>query len=430
VSDAARTHARYVTAIQDADEAGPEDFLAAAQETPRGFWSHGAAWSAFAGALAVVRAGGGRDRFREVRRVADRVLAAPDDRLYGGFAFGDALSHAAEWASFGSGSFVLPAIEFRQDEAGWSCVSRGATPESATRQRESVLHRMRTGGGAVCPPPTRVDAVTGSDAAAWASGIEAILRGIREREIIKVVLARTLDISTDADPLFVLRRLRQENPASTVFYFEPSPGVVVVGAAPEVVVLLEGEQFRTTAVAGSIPRGQTPDEDERLAQQLVGSSKDRAEHAIGVQETVRRLSRFAKDVHVEAAPHVLQLARIQHLETRISTAVAPGKHVLEILEALHPTAAVCGYPRERALAYLRELEGFERGWYAGPVGWFDGRGDGTFAPALRSGVLHQGRWRLYAGAGIVVGSDADREWEETSIKFEPMLHALQAPSVT
>ncbi len=255
------------------------------------------------------------------------------------------------------------------------------------------------------------------------------MQAIREHDVIKVVLARTLDLSTNADPLLVLRRLRRENPASTVFYFEPSPGVVVIGAAPEVVVVLEGERFRTTAVAGSIGRGQTPDEDERLARQLLDSSKDRAEHAIGVQETMSRLSRFARDVDVEAAPHVLRLARIQHLETRISTSVAPGKHVLEILEALHPTAAVCGSPRERARAYLMQLEGFERGWYAGPVGWFDGRGDGTFAPALRSGVLHRGRWRLYAGSGIVVGSDADREWEETSIKLEPMLHALQAPSV-
>jgi isochorismate synthase EntC len=123
---------------------------------------------------------------------------------------------------------------------------------------------------------------------------------------------------------------------------------------------------------------------------------------------------------------VLALPAIQHLETAIRARVAEGTTVLDLVAALHPTPAVCGDPREEALETLAFEEPFERGWYAGPVGWFDGDGNGMFAPALRSAVLADEAWRLYAGAGIVAGSHPEAEWIETGIKLEPMLRALSA----
>ena len=121
---------------------------------------------------------------------------------------------------------------------------------------------------------------------------------------------------------------------------------------------------------------------------------------------------------------MLALARIQHLETKIVAKVPLGLSLLAIVESLHPTPAVCGMPREVALAVLTENEVFDRGWYAGPVGWLDSNGRGIFVPALRSAVLRNGSWRLFAGAGIVAGSDPVSEWEETEIKFQPVLQAM------
>jgi menaquinone-specific isochorismate synthase len=139
---------------------------------------------------------------------------------------------------------------------------------------------------------------------------------------------------------------------------------------------------------------------------------------------VARLDSVAYDVTAQAEPHVLTLARIQHLETDIRARLTEGTSALSVLEALHPTPAVCGLPRDAALEFLEREEPFERGWYAGPVGWFDVEGNGVLAPALRCAVVQDRRWRLFAGAGIVAGSDPSLEWEETTMKFEPVLRAL------
>jgi menaquinone-specific isochorismate synthase len=144
---------------------------------------------------------------------------------------------------------------------------------------------------------------------------------------------------------------------------------------------------------------------------------------------VARLGPLAEQIRADQEPHVLALARIQHLESEIRARVQ-GRTVLELLEALHPTPAVCGYPRDEALEFLRGEEPFDRGWYAGPVGFFDEDGNGAFAPALRSAVAHGRTWRLFAGAGIVAGSRPELEWAETGIKFEPVLRALEASGAT
>ena len=143
-----------------------------------------------------------------------------------------------------------------------------------------------------------------------------------------------------------------------------------------------------------------------------------------VDDMVRRLGPLSESVEAEAEPHVLTLSTIQHLETIIEAQLRSGENVLSVLEALHPTPAVCGLPRDLALDFLKKEERFHRGWYSGPVGWFDGAGNGVFVPALRSAVGSGAEWRLFAGAGIVAGSDPGREWDETGIKFQPVLRAL------
>jgi isochorismate synthase len=266
------------------------------------------------------------------------------------------------------------------------------------------------------------------DRARWDEAVRAILSREAAGEVQKAVLARTLEVAFPEapDPLRVLRFLRAENPRAHVFLIEVGPGRVFLGAAPEILAELRGGVFQATAVAGSAPRGGTADEDAQRAAALLASAKDLAEHAFTSDEMREVLADRLDGMEVELEPRILRLARIQHLETRIRGRARAGEDALSLVEALHPTPAVCGRPRARALELIREREPFERGWYAGPVGWFDPAGDGDFVPALRSAVGGGRRWRLYAGAGIVPGSDPALEWEETALKFEPALRALRA----
>jgi isochorismate synthase len=250
--------------------------------------------------------------------------------------------------------------------------------------------------------------------------------------ISTAVLARTLEVELDApvDPVDVVSHLWDANRGSHAFLFEPVPGSALVGAAPETVATLRDGVFHATAVAGSIRRGATPREQAELAAELLASDKDRAEQRFALDDMVARLETVAHQIRADPQPHVLTLARIQHLETEIRASVPSDVGVLDLLRLLHPTPAVCGLPRDAAMAFLGEEEPFHRGWYAGPVGLFDAEGNGIFVPALRMGVSTGSGWRLFAGAGIVDGSVPALEWEETGIKFEPVLEALGASGAT
>jgi menaquinone-specific isochorismate synthase len=281
--------------------------------------------------------------------------------------------------------------------------------------------------GEMWVPATRVE----TEQEDWREAVDRALAAMDAGRVAKVVLARIQTVSAEGglEPVDVAMNLWRNNPGSHVFLFEPEAGHVLLGAAPETVATVSDGDFRATAVAGSIARGETEAQDQALARQLLKSGKDRREHEMCVRDMVDRLEPISETVGAEDEPHVLTLSTIQHLETVIRARLRPDQTVLSVLRALHPTPAVCGLPRDLALEFLRKEERFNRGWYAGPVGWFDGDGNGVFVPALRSAVGMGTEWRLFAGAGIVAGSDPLKEWDETRIKFQPMLRALsQAPA--
>jgi isochorismate synthase len=308
------------------------------------------------------------------------------------------------------------------------------------RPRGATEDGSRVAGGLPAPLP-RTGSLQGSGVdrggagdgcgaarAAWTAAVDEVLSRIRRGELEKAVLARILDVDLPrpARPERVLARLRAENPRAHVFLFEPDPGRILLGAAPEILAELRAGRFHATAVAGSISRGSDHDADAELAARLLASGKDLAEHRHTVEVMREALAPLVPELEVDGRPRVLTLARIQHLETGFRGRPAPGVDILALLQALHPTPAVCGRPRERALELIRKCEPFHRGWYAGPLGWVDTAGEGDFVPALRSAVGEGARWRLFAGAGIVEGSDPALEWEETGLKFEPVLRALGA----
>ena len=435
--------------------ASPEAFLAMAGGGARGFWASGERWVAHAGVVddLVVRAGedGGDGSSRAAERARFGIVeehlgsafagkgATGAARAFGGFAFSGRHRAKGAWAAFPSARFHVPVLEVERRAGGdaW-LVARDADPKRAARTCATWAAAVEAGapggGPGGDPDPRRARGTRpvglggGRGRAAWDEMVGSALRRIRAGEAEKVVLARSVEAETEAaaSPAELALALWRENRGSYVFLFEPEEGHALVGAAPETIATLNGRAFRATAVAGSVGVGSDSVEAARLGQQLFNSAKDRAEHDFVVDDMVARLEALGCDVRRDVEPHILALAHIQHLETKIAAETAPGLSLLDALASLHPTPAVCGIPREVALGVLTESEMFDRGWYAGPVGWLDSEGRGVFVPALRSAVLSAGRWRLFAGAGIVPGSDPAAEWEETEMKLRPVLRAMAA----
>ncbi len=462
---AAIAQARVLAVTGPAVGADPMRFLRRAGAGPRGFWARSERWIAHSGALATVSAEEGTHPGGLFSGIEANALAlfdpgsvqglgdAPGLRFFGGFAFRPEYPTADLWSGFPPALFHVPALELVgvAGEVPVLTVRMLVDPEGGGA--EATLTRLLTHTGRICreleavgedgsvdptgwspkaePSPRVRFTRDEAERAGWDAAVKDALDAISEGRVSKVVLARTLDLVTERrlDPIDVVHHLWQENRGSHVFYFEPEEGCAIAGAAPETVTTVSGGRFHATAVAGTVARGANPAEQKQFAKRLLASEKEGMEHRIALEDMVARLGPLADNIEAQPEPHVLTLARLQHLETEIRARLPEGTSALTVLEALHPTPAVCGLPRDAALEFLDEEEPFERGWYAGPVGWFDLDGNGVFVPALRCAVVQDLRWRLFAGAGIVEGSDPGLEWDETNIKFEPMLRALAASGV-
>lgn len=455
---------RLVTHARSLERALPADFLARYRGGPRGFWARADRWVAHAGRVACIRIDGeDENRFGAVRRAAARLAegalpeglgeGAEPPRFYGGFSFREdhgisdlaaARNGEEVWAAFPSALFHLPAVELARGGSGSirlrvrASLGRGEDVEEVRAHLAEVADAVErslsveeAGAKADTGPGRSVVARRETERDAWEAAVARALDAVARGRLTKAVLARTLDLTLDepVDPARIALALWGQSRGTHAFFFEPEPGRCLVGAAPEAVASVREGLFHATAVAGSIRCGRNADERERSAEKLLGSRKDREEQRMVVEDMARRLAPLAEEVRVQAEPHVLTLARIQHLETVIRARIPADRHVLDLLRALHPTPAVCGVPRDASLDFLRRHEPFERGWYSGPVGWFDTDGDGIFVPALRTAAVRGPRWRLFAGAGVVDGSDPPGEWDETGIKFEPVLRALEASGV-
>ena len=197
-----------------------------------------------------------------------------------------------------------------------------------------------------------------------------------------------------------------------------------LGASPERLVRLRHGAVRATCLAGSIARGANAEQDQLLGAELLASAKDRAEHEFVVHAICTALADICADQMSAGPLSLMKLRNVQHLFTPIVGRVAVGCDILGMVARLHPTPAMGGVPREPALEIIRRFEGMDRGWYASPVGWVDARGEGEFAVAIRSALLHGAEATLFAGCGIVAGSDPEREYVESCLKLRPVLAAL------
>ncbi len=259
----------------------------------------------------------------------------------------------------------------------------------------------------------------------WEEQVEKAIELIRTDKVEKVVLARDLNATTTSaiDVRLILRNLSIEYPTTWSFAIAG-----LVGATPELLLRLKHGMVTSRVLAGTISKTGDDEKDLALAASLARSSKDLEEHVFAVRSVADSLAQFCASTNVPDSPYVLHLANVMHLATDVTGAVAESRtHVdtFAILEKLHPSAAVCGTPTDVAGRIIKDLEGMSRGRYAGPVGWIDARGDGELGIALRCGQISGESIRLFAGCGIVAGSNPERELSESQVKFSAMKSALQ-----
>jgi menaquinone-specific isochorismate synthase len=256
----------------------------------------------------------------------------------------------------------------------------------------------------------------------WEQAVAAAVARIRAGELRKVVLARDLHAwsPADIDIRVLLARLAARSPGCYTFACAG-----LIGATPELLIRREGRNVSSLVLAGTMARGGSEADDEALSSALLGSAKNAEEHRYSVESVRDLLAPLCADLEVGSAPFLLQMADYQHLATSVSGVLARDASALGLAASLHPTAAICGTPTEAAMELIRELEGMDRGRYSGPVGWVDARGNGEWAIALRCGEIDGNRARLFAGCGIVAGSQPEAELAETETKFRPMRRALE-----
>ena len=248
-------------------------------------------------------------------------------------------------------------------------------------------------------------------------GLEVIASG----QVEKVVLARDLSasVSTDFNINPALRKLEKKFDSCYIYSVAG-----MFGASPELLVKVSHSEFSARVLAGTAGRGTDPGVDQAIGSALIESPKNRAEHKFAIDSLVASLSEFTKEITVDSEPFSIALPNLWHLASDVKAMLSSDSTSLQVVNALHPSAAVAGTPRDKALEVIEEIENVNRGRYAGPVGWLGADGDGVWAIALRGAQLSNGKLTAFAGCGIVSGSDAQAELDEAILKFKPIVDSL------
>ncbi|XFA72339.1 isochorismate synthase [Thermosynechococcaceae cyanobacterium Okahandja] len=382
----------------------------------------------------VAAVASGKRRFQELQRFCEHTLgriwttAPAEPRVFCQFAFGDGATTTLNRA-------FLPRWQIiqRHGQAVLTLNGRCDTvnsPEVALWEDWQLLWRAVASvleSPPVCPPPLAI-ALPGlaDQSRAFMAGVNRALELLEEGRLEKLVLACTTTVEqpTGFNWLGTLHNLRQQYHNCYVFSVGQHWQDVFLGASPERLVRIENGLLWADALAGSRPRGQTDHEDQRLRQGLYHSPKERHEHHVIVEFLCQTLYQLGMTCEFPSEPRILELSNIQHLQTLIQARMGQPTHILDIVAALHPTPAVAGYPRAVAREWLSHLEQFDRNGYAAPLGWVTPQGEGEFIVGIRSAHLQGQRAHLFAGAGIVQGSQPEREWQEILLKLQAMVSAL------
>jgi menaquinone-specific isochorismate synthase len=369
--------------------------------------------------------------FQEMRRRLS--LEWPHLRYYGGFRFRETDEIHHRWRNFRAYRFIVPQVEVvRQGEKTWlACNVRVGTPESnssAFRSLEQLLTATPFPDVPLpCPLPPVVGRVDLPDRAAWNDLVARALQAFTEGKLEKVVLARETEFhfagNGAVDPVGMLRRLLRHTNRSYEFCFQPSASRAFLGASPERLFHRRNVYLESEALAGTRPRGGTDAIDKALGQDLLTNEKELREHRFVVRALREHFGRFCVSTNYDERPSLRRLRKVQHLHTYVEGILKNHDSDAALIEALHPTPAVGGHPRQNALDWIAANEPFDRGIYAAPVGWV-GFDDAEFCVGIRSGLIENNTLALYSGAGIVPGSSAAAEWDEIENKMGNFLEAL------
>jgi isochorismate synthase len=386
-----------------------------AQEAVAG-WGEAAAVGArsSAQAQAVLKALSAPD---SVRWLGEAPASLPGP-WFGGMRFSTAGGDEG-WGPFGFGRWTLPEVVVWREGTGLVVAAfapEGPAAEDLVRSRLARVGAVFPAG--YCHPSARLQTLRlNSSRRDFEGRVERAVETISAGGLQKVVLARAVEVEGERtfDCVDVLARLREQNPRCATFLIRASDGTAFLGATPETLCRVEGRHLETEALAGSAAPGQ--------GGTLGASDKDCREHEAVVRYILKALKPLAEHIDADTEPALFTLKNVVHLRTGIRAELREGVGVAELVSVLHPTPAVGGTPRERALEFLVEHEALDRGWYAGPVGWV-GPGRAHQMVALRSARVKGSQARLFVGAGIVAGSCAEAEWRETEMKSLAMLRAL------
>jgi menaquinone-specific isochorismate synthase len=386
----------------------------------------------------------GARRFAEVAREClatggDAILDEPDGLpagagpvWLGGFAFDPRGGGERAWSSLPPASMTLPELSLcRSGGATFLTLNAVISPNEDAERRCAAL-RGRLAGLRSEPlpmldphPTAQAEIRSARPPRDFEAAVAAATGRIEAGEMSKVVLAREVIVEAAAahDPAALFGAMREQFPSCFCFC-RGTPEAAFLGASPELLVRRSGASVSTVALAGSTRRSSDPAVDDHLGEQLLRSDKDRREQRIVAERIVRSLRSQAVWVEAAAEPEIVKVANIQHLATPVIAQLAEPRSAIELAGMLHPTPAVGGEPWPAAELAIAELERMDRGWYAAPVGWMDAAEDGEFCVALRSALIRDREAHLYAGVGVVAGSDPAAELAETEVKLQALLPLL------
>ena len=365
--------------------------------------------------------------FGEVRRRLQG--AAPGARYFGGLRFSGKTPVDAAWRKFGGYGFVLPRFELsrRGPDSVLACqwLRSAATVDVLTAELDALVFAVSEEGRVHPAATARRDLPCRT---AWDTAVTETLELVHKGTLDKVVLARksTFGFADRLDPLSCLQALLPETERCYRFCFVPAAGRGFLGAPPERLYRREGRRVLCDAMAGTRVRGDGASLDRQLERDLMGSAKERLEQNYVVRGIHESLAPLCSVLNAGTDPSVMKLRNWQHLMSRFEGVLRDGVGDAELLKALHPTPAVGGYPRRPALREIEKREPFDRGWYAGPVGWV-GHDAAEFAVAIRSALVEGATLSVFAGAGIVAGSVPEDEWTELDYKIRHFTQALNLP---
>lgn len=393
---------------------------------PKFFWSDRMQKNTFATAGAVYTVSGNQwvdysSPFSKIEKILRNSHS--ELRFFGGLRFNPGLKSSQEWKKFGNYQFFVPAVEFLRTPHD-TLLNYNYLAGEPKKRHVKMINSIQN----IWSPEDQF--VTNSDPVCWDERIDLpqfqdwqlmVERSLDflDRDLVKkIVLARKSKFlftkKPDAAALF--RQLRDTYSNSFFFFFQLNPDLTFMGVSPELLYVREGNKISTEALAGTRPRGKNKAEDEKLASELRSDGKEQREHRWVSREIEQNLEETCSEWNRLTNEDVVKWAFIQHLQTKFEGILKETAIDGQILKTFHPTPAVAGLPRELALKQIESLEKFDRGWYAGPIGWLSLE-KAEFAVALRSAMLHGKEALVYGGAGIVKGSEAFKEWQEIENKL-------------